>query len=67
MKLTALVKKEELNMILMGRIWMVPEHLRCHSHCLQVFISLCTRFNFGIFRNGKCHVQWQSVIDYTLA
>lgn len=45
---------------------MVPEHLHCYSHCLEQSNRKACKFNVGIFRNGKCHMQWQSAIDYML-
>lgn len=51
MKLTALVKKEELNMILMARISL------CYSDCLVGNDMKTCKYNFGIFRNGNSHEQ----------
>lgn len=61
MKLPALARKDQLNTVDMGRIWMVPEHLGCSLPCWCCLIWKSTNF-FGIIRNGKCHVQWQSII-----
>lgn len=61
MKLPALARKDQLNTVDTGRIWMVPEHLGCSLPCWCCLIWKSTNF-FGIIRNGKCHVQWQSII-----